>query len=267
MLGSTTELGESGESHWNMLDIQEIAEREQDIAELRQLLQVAQLESRIWLKQARLLHAKQTPGFSGESLCRATQWRNRDVQNIMKEIQDLEIKNLSQQRRLTAKRKMETKRKKLQAFVTSQQADLESRMRQSTIQSQSSYDTLKKRTLGPRVDTLVDSNSALAQLKLKKRTAKVEALGGLCSSARVRTGVEVHLWGWELDDYCFQDADLALASYVLPDVPVLSSRAAAFEAELVQNIISDPDIGRDWRPSRTDTSFHLNTRQRVSLQD
>eukprot|EP00930_Biecheleria_cincta_P039235 TRINITY_DN26992_c0_g1_i1.p1 TRINITY_DN26992_c0_g1~~TRINITY_DN26992_c0_g1_i1.p1 ORF type:complete len:1017 (-),score=183.93 TRINITY_DN26992_c0_g1_i1:141-3191(-) len=252
-LFSMTEVEESGESQWHALASQEIAAREQNIAELRQLLLMAQHESAIWQKQVKLLQAKQTPGYAQQSLNRATQWRQKDVENLKQEIQKLEMKNVSQQRHIASKRKVEMKKKKDQAFLSIQQAELESRM-QSTQSSLKSHDSPRKRALGPRVDTLLEPCSRMAQLKLKKRTAKVDALGGLCSSARVRGGVEVHLWGWELDDFCFQEADLALASYVLPDVPVLSSRAAAFEAQLVQDVINDPDIGGDWTSSLAETS-------------
>lgn len=258
----TSVAGESGESQWHALASQEIAAREQNIAELRQLLMIAQHESAIWQKQVKLLHAKQTPGYAQQSLSRATQWRQKDVENLKQEIQKLEMKNMSEQRHLASKRKVDMKKKKDNAFLSSQQAEMESRMQYST---QSSHDSPRKRALGPRVDTLLDPCSAMAQLKLKKQTAKVEALGGLCSSARVKGGVEIHLWGWELDDFCFQDADLALASYALPDVPVLSSQAAAFEAQLVQDVINDPDIGRDWTSSIAETSGML--RSLGSLQD
>jgi len=219
---------------WLKTDREDIEDREELIFELREVLKTAELERSQWKVQSKLMAAKLNPGYYRTSLSAALHWRDAEVDSLRKEIKKLELQQAAEQRQVSLRHNRQKKR----SYDQARMQRLRMTVREHAV---APTDAIPNRVLGSRIDTVLDDNSLMAKVKLKRQPPKVEAQGGLRSTAFTNGGTEISLWGWELDDYVFRDADLALAAYVLPELPVLHPRVAEIEERIISELMREPD--------------------------
>jgi len=260
-------------SIWIAATGSDIENRADLIYELREVLKMAELERSQWKLQSKLMAAKLNPGYYQQSLSASLHYRDKEVETLRRELRTLEAQQISEHRQMNIQNNRLKKRSHDQAHMR--------RLRETQREPPTAeIDVTPSKLLGPRIDTILDDSSPLAKAKLKRHPPKVEALGGLRSTAFTEGGTEIHLWGWEPNDYCFRDADLALAAYVLPELPVLHPRAADVEAQIVKEALEglrpdevndhdafqDPSTGYDSHSRKPRESFVQTARNALASQ-
>mmetsp|Transcript_37786 Transcript_37786/g.87460 ORF Transcript_37786/g.87460 Transcript_37786/m.87460 type:complete len:353 (+) Transcript_37786:64-1122(+) len=228
-----------------------LTDRETLITELKQVLEAATKERSDWrqkVKAMRRFRIPPEPGHWHASVTSALTWRTREVEALKREITQLEMKQKGEQREMCQFRARQSKRSADEAGAFCSRSTMGAFWRESSSSLSTSvanswatkHGVKRLSKMAPRpqkpksLHVIMESN--LGPLTQRGARPEVQPLGGLCSRSK-RGNTEVYMWGWEPNDYCFQDQETAFSSYTLPDVPRLGHREAIVEAQLLHEVI------------------------------